>query len=841
MASPFRVFRKYLKPLMVVLGVMIMFSFVLLDPLAKYLGGDGQVSRGEDPDFAAGATAVSWEGGSLTNEDLYRLVEQRRLTNAFLENVEILGAQPSLQAGVEPSPLRVMPLRLPSTPQQNVEQSVVQTKLFADAARRAGMTIDDASIVQYLRQLGRERVSPADMRGILNQLGNRGVPIDFIFDAIRDEMLARNYLMSNLYAFQTATPQQRWQDWLRVNDRIVLEAVALPVESYLVEVKDPTEAEVKAFYEEHKDSEAAPEVIGQTEIASSRPGFRIPRKIGVQYLQANFADAVTKTEAEITDEEIAKYYEENKDLFIQADTGLLDDMPSAESPDSQTPVDQSPNDQSPEEENKSSTESDNSSNTEDGSSTTPADGEESDSAASPTDDATSDNSDENSDASNSDEPNTSAPADDAESVETEKSSQKRATSDSVFRQVAFLQDADSEGTTSDESEATSDPPVSDSDSTTAAADADAEQSTAQPGAEEAPATDSQASPPAESAATDEETKYQPLDEVRDLIRRDLAYRRVTESLVKKMQDLNDELMAEFNSYYSQVLDAQSRDEKAPEPPAALVDLAPLAEKNGLTAGKTEPMPWLEFRETSVGESISPRTKIPFSTMAFAGKDLEMYQPTLTVNVESNDFYIAMKTSDTPAEVPKFEDIRDQVVRAWKLQKAAEIALKDAEKQAKAAQQAGGSLASYYAGKSDVEIIKVDPFSQMTRGDVPDHLGNQQFRLSQPDGIVAPGPEFLRRAFELKDGEVGAVLNNDDSIAYVIRVVEHQIPQEELREAYLSEANTWDGLPAMTNNHVTLGQRSLSAELSGGGLEWKRTPDRRGDEDEPEDASEDEAT
>jgi hypothetical protein len=121
---------------------------------------------------------------------------------------------------------------------------------------------------------------------------------------------------------------------------------------------------------------------------------------------------------------------------------------------------------------------------------------------------------------------------------------------------------------------------------------------------------------------------------------------------------------------------------------------------------------------------------------------------------------------------------------------------------------------------------VDPFSQLTRGDVPDQFGQQHFRISQPDGIVAAGPELLRRAFALKDGEVTAVLNHDHSIVYVIRAIEHQDSQEELRNAYLAEANTWDGLPAMTDSHITLAKQSVNADLSGGqGVDWKRPPDR----------------
>lgn len=827
MASPFQVFRKYLKPLMVVLGVMIMFSFVLLDPLSKLLlGGSGVGGANGARDTRA--TAVSWKGGSLTNRELQELVQRRRLVRDFLDNVEGLGAQPSYMAGVEPSPLRVIPLRLASTPQQGVEQSVVQTKLFADAARKAGMTVDNASIVQYLRQLGRERVSPADMRNILKGVSGGGVPIDYVFDAIRDELLARNYLVSNLYAFQTVTPQQRWLDWLRVNDRVVIEAAGIPVESYLTDVKDPTEKEIEEFYEEYKNREAAPELIGQTEIASAQPGFRIPRKIDVQYIQASFTDALTKAEAEVTEEEIAKFYEENKDLFIKADTGLLDDFPAVD----EVPATNTPGTDEASNETGENTEPGDQSATEAAVESEPAETPE----ASPEAPATEQ-------APEAEQPAaTETPATTEQPPEGEKSSALPKRS-SVFSQAAFLQEGEaSEVEKIEEGEAAEAPAATeDSPATTATGDettppvgsvppTDTPSQTAGEAVEAAPAT----------TATEKPKEYQPLEEVSDIIRRDIAYRRVAENLAQQMKDLEYELMAEFKAYYGQVLDARSRNEKEPEPPAALLDLAPLAEKHGFTVGKTGPMPWLELRDTPIGKSVNPETSIPLSSILFANKDVELFQPQTTVNVESSDFYIVMKTSDTPATVPKLEDVRNEVVRAWKVRKAAEIALKDAEKQAKAAQEAGSPLADFFAGKSGVEIVKVDPFSQMTRGDVPDQFGNQRFRLSQPEGIIAPGPAFLREVFKLKDGQVGAVLNNDQSMVYIVRVVEHQNSQDELRNAYLAEANTWDGLPAMTDDHVTIGQRSVGADLSGGGVDWKRPPDRRaqeegGEEEEPSDS------
>src|SRR5215212_7415258 len=135
MASPFRVFRKYQKTLLAVAGVVLMFVFVVGDSLFSYLGGGRNARASEDHD--AKATAVHWDGGKLSNRELRDLVSRRLILNTFLKNVEMEGTRPSVQAGVDPPELRVQRLLGPETAQQQVEASVVKSKLYAEAAREA--------------------------------------------------------------------------------------------------------------------------------------------------------------------------------------------------------------------------------------------------------------------------------------------------------------------------------------------------------------------------------------------------------------------------------------------------------------------------------------------------------------------------------------------------------------------------------------------------------------------------------------------------------------------------------------------------------------------------------
>jgi hypothetical protein len=133
----------------------------------------------------------------------------------------------------------------------------------------------------------------------------------------------------------------------------------------------------------------------------------------------------------------------------------------------------------------------------------------------------------------------------------------------------------------------------------------------------------------------------------------------------------------------------------------------------------------------------------------------------------------------------------------------------------------------------MKVVRTDLFSEITAGDVGVVNGRfvTQYRLSQPDDIAAPGPAFMKEVFSLKDGEVGAALNNDKSVAYVIRLVEHQPSLADLRTAYLAEANTWPGFRTMIEGHAQEIAMNLAADLTtNANLKWERTPDKTAQDD-----------
>ena len=756
MASPFRIFRKHQKTLLVVAGVVLMFVFVLGDSLKSWLGkspGGGTERRHPN------AVAVSWNGGQLTNDELDMLVRKRQMVNLFLHSIEAYGRQRVAESGAELRPLRVVMVGGPDRPNDGVERDVVQTAVFAVAARKIGMQIDEPQILQYLEEIGRGRVDSNDMRMILSRLQVRGRAATdaFMMDALREELLARNFLLSYQYAWRTVLPEQRWQDWLRVNERVVVEAAAIPVSSFLVDVPEPTEAELKAFFvtpvdedTTYQSREPLPDYVDNTELPSPTPGFAIPRKVDVSFLLGEFDKFLGKLEDEVTDEEIEKFYEANKDpYFIRADAGMTTVVPEEDT-------------------------SEGKQDTEGGAPTDATEPPAASDSAAPSSDAAP----VNDAATPSAEP---APATD------DSSSNNQAPRDSKFRLAAFQQDDEADKTTA-EGAAGADDTASDA---AATADKPAEEP---------------ASPP--SAEAKKPVEYQPLEEVRDQIRRQLAEQKVNDRLRELMGKLETDLHGLYINYLGEVFDAEATDKAAPAPPAKLADVAALAEENGLQSGKTGPVSFIELRDLPIGKSVTAdENNYRYVQLAFS-QEIELYQPVATFDLDNNR-YLALKTSDTPGKVPTLDEVRDEVVQAWKMQQAADLALKHAEEAATKAQASGSWLADYFAGNKNVQVVRTDPFSWLTIGSVSPRSGMvDSFRLSQPEGIVAAGPAFMEKVFELQGNDVGAMLNHDHTIAYVLRVVEHQDTEEQLRQSFLSEANQWYGLPVMSQLHMQRAARDV---------------------------------
>lgn len=814
MASPFSLFRKYMKPLMVVLCGMAMLAFVVVDPLMQYWATN---ARGGAVGQDGSKVVVTWKNGQLTESELYHLVARRNLLARFQAAVFQQGLRAAYLEGAESLSMSVQPLQLPIEQSQGVEEDVVRTQVLADLARQQGMAVSDEAIKDFLDKVGRNRVTFDEMNVLLAQLSNQNpMATQIVFDAARDELLRQNFLASYSFAISTMLPERAWADWRQVNDRVIVEAAALKTSDFMDRVKEPTDEEIRKLYEQYKDVEVQPVIVDNTELPSATPGFAVPRMVRLQYLEANYDSVRQAMMEKVTDEEIAKFYEENKDLFIRADSGAAKPAPDAATPldDAERDLFGVPKDLPPAEvqETPNSTPE------------PPAESPEPPAAESA-------------------DPSAEKPAEEPEipSAAPQNEQSRSHSARDAFRLTAYQEPEASEAEATATQEEAEQPaeqkPIAESPATESTPEE-------KPEATEKPADESSTedTPEAEKPSVASETaaaaadkpdlklvEYQPLEEVKEQIRRAIADQKVATEIRKQMDDLFRKLNEAYLPFFDSRLAARHDDKPEPNPPAELSNLQPLAEPNGLKFHDTGTVSIWQFRELPIAGSyeVNDSSSQPMQLVGLVSSRLRTFEPVLTRDLYGN-FYLAVVTESKPGYVPTFEQARDEVVQAWKRQATAKLALQEAERLAQEIESKDLTFGDKFANDPKVEIVVTDPFSWRTQGAVMQTTQAPIYRLSDPPQIVAAGPDFMKAVFELGEGQVGAALNNDGSIAYVVRIQEHLDSPDQLQQQFLQAmASGWfdsSGVTLLRQQRVSAFRslvQSMEQELD---LDWKRLPD-----------------
>src|SRR5215217_2036660 len=99
MASPFSLFRQYQKVLIAVFGVGLMIAFLVEGSLLNILTGGGSGPR-SSPGKAN--SAVSFKGGSLTDDQLLRMHRSDMLADEFVNQVKAAAQKAKAQVGLFP-------------------------------------------------------------------------------------------------------------------------------------------------------------------------------------------------------------------------------------------------------------------------------------------------------------------------------------------------------------------------------------------------------------------------------------------------------------------------------------------------------------------------------------------------------------------------------------------------------------------------------------------------------------------------------------------------------------------------------------------------------------------
>jgi hypothetical protein len=819
----FRYFRKHSKAFMATAAVICMFLFVF----ASGTGGSGNAN---DNQRMASATVATWDGGSINEGQLASLLRARLITNDFLRKLFFEGGgqnETDLPPGV-PS------FVVASERSRELEEDVITTEVFSSLATSAGMTVSDDMINYYIEQFGLNRVDSNTVRAILANTGDGSVRGNeaLVFATLRKLLLS--YFYRRAYEDEAAIvmPEQRWEDWRRINEKISLTAAVLPVQRFLGDVPEPTEADLKRLYEQFKDKE--PDLVYNVmlrELPSPDPGFAEPRRVKLQYLVGSVAERTKALLDTVTEEEIADYYERNKrseftkmeadaaedfDNDAPADAGGAaasgEDSP-AEEAESTPPASESeaPAAEAPAaEEAASSGEAPAESAADDAAPAAEAPAEASDAEASTETPAESAG-----EAEPAAPPATETPA---AAPEDQSSNERR----SPFRFAALQAAPADEATAPAESEtpaaetepaAAADAPATEAAETPAgeppAAAAEAEAPAASDMSNDAPAdSDAAATGAAKPADAEEEVEYLPLEEVRDEIRETLARDKAVQQLEAQVGEASAKLQTEYNQYGRAVVEAQVAEKPAPKPPAKLASLQWLADEYKLSLVTTEPLTQGQLFELEVGKAVDDQSgRINVTQVMFS--NTKPYEPFVARELEG-DWYLVVKTEDTPGRVPSFDEVRDKVALAWRRIEAGKLAEKKAQELAKESESATESFDEFFKAKGYEVVPQTALFSW--RSYSLGHGMGYPAELSEVPELKNVGQDFMEAAFSLKDDDVKSLLNFDHSAAYVIRLHSRQYTPDELKKRFLEEANTWMGGADMMRERFYVARRQLDQKL-----------------------------
>lgn len=694
------------------------------------------------------------------------------------------------------------------------EKDVIFGDLLRREAARLGIIVNDDAVSDFIKMVSDQKLSTQDFREVKQELH---VGDHYIYDVLRDEIAAR-MAAEMTFPRAVATPQQRWEAFRKVNVKNSIEATTIPVEAFVKGIADPTDEDLRSFFEKH--AETFPTAKGE-------PGFRQPTRAKLAYLEADYETIEAKVTPP-TDEEVAEYYEKNKEFFIdrtpaktekKEDVTEGDDAKKPEGDDAKKPDEKKTDEKSDKPEVKK-------------------------------EDAKKD-SDKPDEKKESDNPKTDKPADEPKKdAEKNSDSEGSACEDKAEESKKPDEPKKEEPKTESEKGDQKEAPKADADKSEKKEDAKAEDKKS----DEKPKTDSKDDKPAAEGkkkadsekledTPDEksedktekkpELKYKPFEEVKDKIHDDLLRTRTLEEMKKRIEAAVVK-MRRLGSYTSvpksskrdapEAYDAELKEiEKASKyksPDDVLSELKQVASAADLKYVQT---PMLSAEEFSKSEEF----KIGFATdttddamnrqgaasviqRVFGRGNDSVFSPEVAEDPGTKNRFAYWVIERDEAHVPKFDEegIRDQVIKAWKLAQAAPEAEKRAKALAKAAE--GKKLTEVLAGETvtgdkDGQALtvlapeeKISHFtlSGMSAPNVNAFQGgNERIELSQIAGLEKLGDDFFTGIDKLKPGQTAALPNFDRSAFIVVHVVEREeISAEEDAPQRTDFMKTWPGSP-----------------------------------------------
>ena len=293
----FEVFRRHQKRLLAVLTILAMFAFAF--PLTStYFSGSrtrsGQMIEVVDTIFDR----------KVTNEDIRRTGWERLVANTFYQNI-MAAVQPQLGwrwGAIE---------RFGNSRDDDAIKDAIR---MAHKADEFGIRVSDDMVRAWIKAETDGKLTTRQFEEAIAKLGRLGdISPEALFEILRHQLRIEQVQALVAGRFGSGptpvTPYESWQFYLRLNDKLGLDVIPVPVADFTGQIEDPGDEVLRELYAKHIDQ--------FPDSASPEPGFKLPSRLNLQYAWASldaFALAI-KPELSVSEEEIQQYYETRKELY----------------------------------------------------------------------------------------------------------------------------------------------------------------------------------------------------------------------------------------------------------------------------------------------------------------------------------------------------------------------------------------------------------------------------------------------------------------------------------------------------------------------------------------------
>lgn len=798
--------------MLAVLTLLAMLSFVFLPTVMELMGTRG--ARGNP------VVVKTAKYGPLNQRQLDQLLYRRQRLYAFFRQLAMAVQQKGGRGAA-------VSMALSAFGPSASEEAAVQDWLQTHKAEELGLKVSQKAINDYLVSLTEGKVGDSDVREILQRLR---MTQGQLFESLRQEIMSIRLLQIFRDSLAATTPAQRWEYYQQLNRRAKIEAVPLAVSKFVDKVPNPTDEALRAFFAKYKDRLADPD--------SPEPGFREPHRVDIEYLKATVEPFMDP--AAVSEQAIHEYYEANKERLYK---DMLPEAPPLAAPKTELPKSEPPKaeTQMPAGAAKEAPKAKPAKNEP----AQPSTAKPAPAAAEPAKMAPAKTEPSKSEPPKAVPSKTVPPKGDAEKGKAASPAPDKKSSlvrRSPFRLVSEQKTVPASASKPEPPASRPAPPPA---KTEAAAPKVAPSSPAlsapapsapapapkvEPEAKspQPPAKQPSATPriesmlglsPAAGPSTTGPVKYKPLADVKDEIRKNLARQAAEEKIRDAIRRVQDKL----NLYATKWTNYETADpeKKASMTPPARPDFVALAKENRLTAADTGLISALQMAGTDIGKS-RVEGSASFVEVAY-GKGTPMFLPGTSQDIEGNS-YVYWKVDDSPERVPEFDEVRQQVLNAWKLVEAREPATKEAERLAAEARGAKKSLADLLAGKKDMQVLTPPPFTWLTYGNLPWYYRMSAPGLNEVAGIPGAKTDFMRTVFGLKPGETGVAADQSKSTVYVVRLVEYTPGDSVLWDMFVTDDYRSYMMAASDDqrNADRLWRERLQSDA---GLRWEKEPSR----------------